>query len=226
MDNRTFLMPEGCDGSQMWNNPIWALVFLSLFRNGWNGNGVDNAQIQTLQDTVNNQQTNALIMDAIKGNAGAINSLSQQLGCSADALTNAVNAVGSQVNSMGYQNQLANCQQTNTIERNFATTNYNMATQCCELKQGAKDNTAAILAKLDAIEDSRKDREINALTAQLASVTARAERQSELAPIMAQLNAIKCAQPQTVTLPYSCATAVPTAAVYGAYGVNNNGYWG
>jgi len=47
-----------------------------------------------------------------------------------------------------------------------------------------------------------------------------------IAALQTQVNEIKCAQPQTVTLPYSCATAVPTAlaAQYGlgaAYG-----YWG
>jgi len=59
----------------------------------------------------------------------------------------------------------------------------------------------------------------------------------QLAPINAaigalqgQLNDIKCAQPQTVTLPYSCATAVPTAlaAQYGlgTYGIGAYGAWG
>ena len=42
------------------------------------------------------------------------------------------------------------------------------------------------------------------------------------------INGIKCKLPETVTLPYSCATAVPSSMFYnGAVGINtfNNG-WG
>lgn len=140
----------GFGGGGMWNNPIWAIVFLAALRNGGIfGNGYDS-----------------------NGNCG----------CST-------------------QNQLSAIQET-------LSTN-----------QG---NTLL----MDAIEDSRKDREISALTAQLASVNARAERQAELAPIVQQLNEIACKQPQTVTLPYSCATAVPTAMVYnGLYGLSPNQVW-
>ena len=98
------------------------------------------------------------------------------------------------------------CQQTNTLtnsinnvaigqERGFSAVAYAAADQTCQLKQNANDNTRAILAKLDAIEDSRKDREIATLTAQLTAANSRAERQSELAPIIAQLNEIACNQP-------------------------------
>lgn len=229
------LMPEGggCDaatmamlGNNQWsNNPFWAIVLLSMIRgNGGlfnNGGCVDgNAQLRSIQDTLNSQQTNNLVMDAIKGNAGAIDSLATKMGCSADQITSAINCVNNMVTQMGYQNQLSNCQQTNNIERGFAQTNYNLAEQSCQTRQSAKDNTLAIIAKLDQIEDSRKDREISALTAQLASVTARAERANELAPIYAALKDIQCKQPSVVTLPYSCATAVPTSLAYqaGLYG--------
>ena len=56
-------------------------------------------------------------------------------------------------------------------------------------------NTAAIIAKLDAIEDSRKDRELAEKDRMIATLTARSERQSELQPIYNALNEIQCNQP-------------------------------
>lgn len=231
-------MPDGggCDASTMamlcgnnqWsNNPIWALIFLSLFRGngGFFGNGCDgNNQLNAIQNTLNSQATNNLVMDAIKGNACAINSLASQLNCSSDQITSAINGVLNAVTSMGYQSQLANCQQTNAINQNFAQTNYNMATQCCELKQSGKDNTLAVLQKLDAIEDSRKDREIASLTAQLATANARAERQAELGPIYSALKDIQAKQPSTATVPYPNLIGIPASQYYG-YGLNANGVW-
>lgn len=110
------------------------------------------------------------------------------------------------VTAQGYQNQLANCQQTNTLvnaingvnigqERGFSAVAYAAADQTCQLKQNNNDNTRAILAKLDAIEDSRKDRELAEKDRMIATLTARSERQAELAPIIAQLNEIACNQP-------------------------------
>lgn len=109
------------------------------------------------------------------------------------------------VTEQGYQNQIANLNQTNTLssainnvaigqERGFSSVAYASADQTCQLKQNANDNTRAILAKLDAMEDSRKDREISALTAALTAANARSERQQELQPIYNQLNEIACNQ--------------------------------
>ena len=109
------------------------------------------------------------------------------------------------ITEQGYQNQLANLNQTNTLasainnvaigqERGFSAVAYAAADQTCQLKQNANDNTRAILAKLDAMEDSRKDREISALTAALTAANARSERQQELQPIYNQLNEIACNQ--------------------------------
>lgn len=109
------------------------------------------------------------------------------------------------ITAQSYQNQLANERQTNILqgainnvaigqERGFSAVAYASADQTCQLKQNANDNTRAILAKLDAIEDSRKDREIASLTAALTAANARSERQAELQPIYSQLNEIACNQ--------------------------------
>lgn len=253
------LLMNGGMGNNMWNNPIWAIVFLAaLGRNGlFGGNGYDgNSQLSQIQATLNTNQGNTLLMDAIKGNAGAINQLATRLNCDVNAINGAINSVqnaicnvGSRndmnamqtinaINSgnamianqlsscccdiktetlkMGYENQLNNMQQSQLIQNGFSQVGYASAEQTCAIKQNATDNTNRVIDKLNAIEDSRKDREIANLTAALTASTSRAERAAELAPVYQALNDIKCKQPATVTLPYSCATAVPTSLVYGA----------
>ena len=121
-------------------------------------------------------------------------------------LCNCCCSVKTLITEQGYQNQLANCQQTNTLtsaingvgigqERGFSALGYALAEQGCQSRQNADANTRAVLAKLDAMEDSRKDREIATLTAQLTAANSRAERQAELAPIYRQLGEIACNQP-------------------------------
>lgn len=155
------------------------------------------------------------------------------------------------VTTQGYENQIATLNQTNTLQNainqntvnqqeGFRTITFQNQTQqattqraISDAVQGIKDatnaQTSSILAKLDAIEDTRKDREINNLTAQLASVTAKAEREAELAPIVKQLDAIQCKQPSTVTTQYSPFIAVPNCVAYNAmqYGLtgNNGSIW-
>lgn len=99
--------------------------------------------------------------------------------------------------------QLAICQQTNTLQN------------------GANANTLSILNKIDAVEDSRKDREITALTAKIAQLESQnfttGALQQAVAPILGQLanlsndvESIKRCQPATITLPNNVYTAVPT----------------
>lgn len=276
----TMALMNGCGGNNnMWNNPIWALVFLAVLgrNNGLFGGNDNNCQLSQIQDTLNTNQGNTLLMDAIKGNGCAISQLASTINCDFNSVNSAINAVQSSicnvgnqvgmssqsvinainngnmsltntlqscccdirenVTRMGYENQINNLNQTNVLqnaingvsvnqEKGFNAVAYETAQQTCAIQNGMRDNTAAIIAKLDSIEDARKDREINTLTAQLASANARAERQAELAPLYQKINDITCKLPQTVTLPYSCATAVPTASVFGGYnpfGIYNNG---
>jgi len=46
---------------------------------------------------------------------------------------------------------------------------------------------------------------------------------STLASLSKEVDGIQCKLPNTVTLPYSCATAVPTSLAYNLYG--NYGAW-
>ncbi|MCM1295845.1 MAG: hypothetical protein NC311_09915 [Muribaculaceae bacterium] len=143
----------------------------------------------------NNMNTQSIMNAVSAGDQGIIRQLCDCC-CSVKQL----------ITEQGYQNQIANLNQTNALtgainsvaigqERGFSAVAYAAADQTCQLKQNANDNTRAILAKLDAMEDSRKDREIASLTAALTAANARSERQAELQPIYNQLNEIACNQP-------------------------------
>lgn len=245
------------------NNPFWAIVLLAFLRNGlgWGNDdghkGNDCAiqsQLSAIQEKLSTNQGNQLLMDAIKGNNGAIRELSSMICCNQNALTAAINSVQSAICNVGnevgmgtaqvinavnngncqvaqaikdcccqtqqniitqgYENRLANMQQSQAISNGFAQVGYAAAENACAIKQNATDNTSRVLARLDQIEDSRKDREIASLTAALAAANSRAERQAELAPIYQALNDIKCKQPNTVNVPYQPFMTVPNCVAW------------
>ncbi len=244
----------------------WVVLLLATLRNGGllgneGGNGY-HSQLSQIQDTLNTNQGNTLIMDAVKGNSTAIGQLSQIIGCNQNALINALNAIQSAicnyanqtgmsiaqvanqitngnmqvintlqscccdvkqlVTTQGYENRIENLKQSQLIQNGFAQVGYASADQTCQLKQCINENNNRVIAKLDSIEDSRKDREIASLTAALTAANSRAERAAELAPIYQKLNDISCKQPESITIPYSPVTAVPScvawnAALYGGF---------
>lgn len=249
------LLANGGMGGGMWGNPIWAIVFLAALRNGGIfGNG-DSSQLSQIQDTLNTNQGNTLLMDAIKGNSNSLSQLAQTLNCNQNAVTSAINAVQSAIcnvgnqlgmgtaqiiNSvqagdtniitalkdcccqtqqniikMGYDNQINNLQQSQLIQNGFCQVGYEAAQNSNSIKQAISDQTLAVTSKIDALESARKDREINALTAQLATVNARAERAAELAPIYKALEEIKGKQPSVATVPYPNLVGVPASMLYG-----------
>ena len=134
------------------------------------------------------------------------------------------------VQGMGYEGQLRDQINTNnivntighvndTVNHGFSRVSYETSQQTCSIQNGLRDQTQTILNKLDALEDSRKDREIAELTAKLTAANSRAERQAELTPIYQKLNDIGCKQPNTVTVPYQPFVTVPNCVAWnGVYG--------
>ena len=138
-----------------------------------------------------------------------------------NTLQNAINGVGSKVDAKAAADQLAMCQQTyaltDTMNRNYL----------------ALDN------KIDALESSRKDREITALTAQVAKLESQNFTtgivQQAVAPVVGQLSNIqneiddiKCKLPSTVNVQYPNLIAM-NATPYvsgGFYGQGWNGFGG
>lgn len=118
------------------------------------------------------------------------------------------------------------CNTNQILAKGFSDLGYADAQQTCELKQTANANTAAIIAKLDAIEDSRKDRELAEKDRVIASLTARSERQAELQPIYSALQEIQCNQPAVKKI--SCPEQyVPiNNGINATYGLIPTGYCG
>lgn len=160
------------------------------------------------------------------------------------AISNAAAGLKDTVNYVGIQ-----------VEKGFANTNYETQAQTCALQNTIRDagtaNTNAIIAKLDAMQNQQLLDKIDALrekNSEQAVIINNAQQSaafnqmlnSYTAPIAAAVNTlqtelagVKCRLPETVTLPYSCATAVPTNALYNGwsfgpnlYGTCNNSLWG
>lgn len=156
------------------------------------------------------------------------------------------------ITTMGYENQLAMCNQTNTLVN---TANQNTLS----LRDGATANTQAIIAKLDAMQNQALQDKIASLTAEKATLTAEISQRNQnatilnavgqqIAPLAAGLQAlqsdvdgIKCKLPNTVPVQYPNIVGVNLdtyrAAAFGAYagdatygrggyGCGCNNYWG
>lgn len=239
-----------------WAIVLLAFLRNGFFGNdGWGGN---NAQLSAIQDQLSTNHGQTLIMDAIKGNATAVHELATTIGCNHNAVTAAINGVQNAICQLGNQYGMGTAQVINAIQSGNMTLANQLSSCCCDLKNTMTvqnyenrinniqqsqlisngfssigyenaNNTSKIIAKLDQIEDSRKDREISNLTAQLATVNARAERQAELAPLFKAVNDIQCKLPQTYNVPYQPFTAIPNCVAYQAFGLNpfnyNNGQW-
>lgn len=233
------MMGGGGFGGFGGGNWLWPLFLLFLF--GGNGFGYGNGGFGGrggfgfLSDQLNNEAGRDLLMQAIQGNASAIDRLASTLNCNVGDIRNAIGSLSTQICNIGSQigmstqqiinslqqgnsqlaSQIASCccdirqsiSESNYLtERAFCNTNqiltkgfsdlgYAFRDQTCELEKAGSSNTAAIIAKLDAIEDSRKDRELAEKDRTIATLTARSERQAELQPIYSALQQIQCNQP-------------------------------
>lgn len=134
------------------------------------------------------------------------------------------------VTRMGYEGQIRDLNNTqavlgrldslsNGISNGFSSTAYETQAQTSQLSRDLQNQTQTIIDKISNMEANAQQDKINTLTAQLTAANARIERQSELQPIIQELNAIKCAQPATVSVQY------PQLSVYPSYLNNNQGFW-
>lgn len=195
--------------------------------------------------------SNGQILSAINAIQAAIQSVGAQNNLSFAQTINAVNSgdasiisalqscccdVKQLVTTQGYENRLANLQQSQLIQNGFSQVGYAAAENACAIKQTTIDNTNRIIAKIDAVQDEAKNNKINELTAALTAANSRAERQAELAPIYKALSDIQCKQPNVVTVPANNGVLVPSCVAwqmglnglglgYG-YGYANGGQFG
>ena len=239
------------------NNPL-ALAFMFPFimpfvmpfmnmmygGNGFGGFG-NNGGAGFISNQLNNDAGRQLIMQAVQGNATAIDRIATLLNTTHDqiqegicTLNTSVLNVGNNVNMTGMQ--IINAMQSgnSALQSSIAQ---GLAGILAQINSNSKDEAMAhcqqtyaltdtinrgflgLDNKIDAMESSRKDREITALTAKVAQLESQNFTQAvigqALAPVNAQLagirgevDALKCKLPETVTLPNTQYSVVPTWA--------------
>lgn len=197
--------------------------------------------------------TEGQIQSAISALTSQVQSVGNQVGMSGMQTINALQQgnmqIAQQLANCCCENRLAICQQTNALqssinnvangqERGFANVAYETQRQTCDLHNAIKDSTQTLLdgqkqaemremqSKLDALREENSTYKSSAMTSQIVG-QALAPVNSVLAGLQKEVNAIKCAQPNTVTVPYQPFVTVPNcvAAQYGLY-ANANGFWG
>lgn len=171
-------------------------------------------------------------------NAGTQNTMTL-----AQQLANCCCNLKTMISDTAHQSQLETLRQTDTIKesvngvgnavtRGFSDVGYALRDQTCNLEKSIDNVGDRVIAKLDATEKAAMQDKINSLQTQLTTEHQSGVIAQQIAaavnPIAAAVQEIKCAQPQTVTVPYQPFQAIPNciAYQYGMYNNNNlNGFW-
>lgn len=213
--------------------------------------------IQNLANMMNTSTAN--IQQAICGLNTAIGNVSAQVGLSGQQIINAI-----QQGNMNIAQQLSTCCCTirESITKGFSDVGYAIADKTCQINQNilaqtqaikdsSREETNAIIARLDGMEKSALNDRIrsleeakstlmtqlnlehqNAITGQQIAAAVNPIN-STLGVIQKEIDEIKCKQPATITTPYSPVVTVPNcvAAQMGLYGIGvgsngvNGGFW-
>lgn len=233
--NNGFGFGKNGDVSGMLNNDTGRELLMGAIQGNANAIGQLSTKLDCDINTINS---------AICNLQSLLQNIGNQVGLSGQQVINAIQSgnasLASQLAQCCCDNKMAICQQTNalqgeinrvntSVERGFSSSSYETQAQTCDIKNNANDNTRAILNKLSEMQTSSLWDKLNAANQENASLKAIIDnnRQTQnfaamLAPIQADLNAIKCAQPPTVNVPYPQLTAIPNNCFYGAL----NGFYG
>lgn len=201
--------------------------------------------------------TEGQIQNAISALTSQVQNVGNQVGMSGMQTINALQQgnmqIAQQIANCCCENRLAICQQTGTLqnainnvatgqERGFSNVAYETQRQTCDLHNAIKEATAELKAgqaaaefrdmqdKIDHLREENGNYKSSAMMSQIVG-QAVAPINAVLAGLQSEVASIKCKLPETVTLNYSQATAVPNcvAAQMGLYGLNaanGAGFWG
>ena len=201
--------------------------------------------------------TEGQIQNAISALTSQVQNVGNQVGMSGMQTINALQQgnmqIAQQIADCCCENRLAICQQTGTLqnainnvavgqERGFSNVAYETQRQTCDLHNAIKEATAELKAgqtaaefrdmqdKIDHLREENGTYKSSAMMSQIVG-QAVAPINAVLAGLQNEVAGIKCKLPETVTLNYSQATAVPNcvAAQMGLYGLNaanGAGFWG
>ena len=197
-----------------------------------NGNGNAISQLATtLNCDINSVQT-------------ALNNISNAVGMNGQQIINSIQMGNNQLASQlaqcccdnkllatqqGYENRIAMQEQscmlggkidnsTNVISAQIAAQTNFLSDKFCDLEK------REMQSKIDSLREERSTLLSNISNAQQTAAIQQYVA-NIVAPIAADVNAIKAAQPPTVAVPYPQLTAVPTVYAAGLYQYNNQGLW-
>lgn len=222
-------------------------------------NGEQSRQAIATLSTMLGQDFN-LVNTSIQGIQGILNNMAIQNATTPLQIINAIQngdaSLSAQFQNCCCENRLAICQQTNALQTSIAGVNENIAAnraaqqladcqQTYALTETMNRNYSLLDNKIDAIESSRKDREITALTAKVAQLESQnfttgvvgqavAPINAQLAALNKEVDDIKCKLPNTINVEYPQVSVVNTTPYMGwnnnfngwGYGFNGASYWG
>ena len=205
----------GGNGGFGGQNGIWGVIYLAIVASifGWNNGGFGGFGGRGGNGLPAELAGNAgreLLMQAIQGNASAINQIASTLNCSSQQIESAlcniqnsvgltgtqiINAIQSGDNNIVTQLSSCCCNILQAIERQGAATqlqscqNVNALTNTMNnntlsLRDGATANTNAILAKLDAMQNQALQDKIAQLTAEKATLQSEISQRNQNATIL------------------------------------------
>lgn len=177
----------GGDGSWIFAFLIIALIFGGNWGLGGNGGGQNGAETRT---AINE----GFALNGIeRGISGIQQGLCDGFYAMNTGMLNGFNGVQSQLCSMAAQNQACCCETQRLVERGFADTNYNLATQSCETRTAMQSATRDIIdaqnAGTRAVLDFLTQDRISSLQAENQALKLSASQANQNAYLTAAMDA-------------------------------------
>lgn len=241
----------------------FVLPFMNMMYGGNFGGfgGFGGANAGFISNQLNNDAGRELIMQAIQGNQNAISQLASLLNTTHDQIQQGINTLNTSILSVGNNVgmtglQIINAMQSgdNAIQSSIAQ---GLAGILAQMNANSKDeamahcqqtynlteamnrNYLALDNKIDAMESSRKDRELAAKDAEIATLKSQNFTAGVIAQNLAPVNAalaslnkevddIKCKLPNTINVEYPQVSVVNTTPFMGGvvYPYAQGGYGG
>ena len=225
---------DGMFGGDGW----WAIIIFALIFGwggngfGWGGNNGRDGGCATQADVraaVDQQTLISKLDQQTYGLADSTYALNNTITNGFHGVDNAICNLGYNVQSgfNGISSQLANCccETQRALERGFADTNYNMATQSCEIKQAINDSAKSVIDflvndKLATLQAENQDLRLKASQAEQNAVL-RAAMDANTAEVIRRTGN-ECPIPAYVVPNPNCCYN-PFGFGYGGYGNNGCG---
>lgn len=128
-------------------------IFFLFFLMGWRGNGFGNNGCvdSNIGSMINDNTGRELLMQAIQGNASAIQQLSSTLGCSVAQVQQAINSLGIQLQNVGNQVGQSAMEIINAIQAGNCSIASKLADCCCENRLAICQQTNTLQSAINGV---------------------------------------------------------------------------